>query len=126
MRKRLAAGTVACSLALAVAVATPLAGAAPQHAAASVVHIAALAKSLKFDTKALHATAGKVTIVFTNRSHLKHDVRLEIGEKEYGGTKKIGHGTTRVTVTLKKGKYHFYCSVPGHEGAGMSGYLYVG
>ena len=56
---------------------------------------------------------------------MKHDVRIEIGEKEYGRTKKIGKGTTSVTLTLAKGKYHFYCSLPGHEAAGMSGYLYV-
>jgi len=52
-------------------------------------------------------------------------VRLEIGEKEYGGTRTIGHGVTQVTVHLAKGVYHFYCSVPGHEDAGMSGKLTV-
>ena len=67
---------------------------------------------LAYNKKTLHATAGQVTIVFTNRSHLKHDFRLEIGEKEYGGTRKIGHGTTRVTLTLAKGKYHFFTGSP--------------
>ena len=124
MRNRLTAAVVAGSLAAAVAV--PLAVAAPQHQTAGhVVDIAAVANGLKYNKTTLHATAGKITLVFTNRSHLHHNIRLEIGEKEYGGTKKIGHGTTRVTLTLKKGKYHFYCSVPGHEDAGMSGYLYV-
>ena len=123
MRKRLAAAVVAGSLAAAIA--APFAGAAPLGTAGHVVHIAAVKNGLKFDTKTLYASAGKVTIVFTNRSHIKHDVRIEVGETEYGGTKKIGHGTTSVTLTLKKRKYHFYCSVPGHEDGGMSGYLYV-
>ena len=123
MRRRLAAALVAGSLAAAVA--APLAGAAPHHTVGHLVHIAAVANGLKYDTKTLHATAGKVTLVFTNRSQLRHNVRLEIGKTEYGGTKTIGHRTTTVTLTLKKGKYHFYCSVPGHEDAGMSGYLYV-
>jgi uncharacterized cupredoxin-like copper-binding protein len=123
MRKLVVVAVVAGSLAAAIQ--APLAGAAPNRTTGSVVHIAAVANGLKFDKKTLHATAGSVTLVFTNRSHIKHDVRLEIGEKEYGGTKKIGHGTTRVTLTLAKGTYHFYCSVPGHEDAGMSGYLYV-
>ena len=34
-------------------------------------------------------------------------------------------GTKKVTVTLKAGKYNFYCSVPGHEDAGMHGTLIV-
>jgi plastocyanin len=66
-----------------------------------------------------------VTIAFTNLSSLHHNVRLEIGEKEFGGTKTIGHGSTTVTVKLSKGTYHYYCSVPGHEDAGMSGHLIV-
>jgi len=30
-----------------------------------------------------------------------------------------------VTATLKKGRYEFYCSVPGHEQAGMKGTLTI-
>lgn len=120
MRNVLAAATAA--MLIGGAVAAPLALAAPN---ANVVRISALASGLKYNTKALTAKAGTVTLRFTNLSHLRHNVRLEIGEKEYGGTKTIGHGATQVTLTLKKGKYHYYCSVPGHEDAGMSGYLTV-
>ncbi len=35
----------------------------------------------------VRAKVGKITLVFKNPSMLQHDVRLEIGEKEYGGTK---------------------------------------
>ena len=123
MRNRLAAVAVAGTLAAGVA--APLATAAPAGSGGNVVRIAALASGLQYSTKTLRAAAGKITLVFTNRSQLQHNVRLEIGEKEFGGTKTIGHGTTSVTLTLKKGVYHYYCSVPGHEDAGMSGYLTV-
>ena len=109
----------------ATAIAVPLAAAAPQRSAASVVRISAEASGLRYSTKVLHAKAGTITIDFTNLSPLRHNVRIELGEKELGGTKTIGHGSTTATVTLKKGTYHFYCSVPGHEDAGMSGQLIV-
>ena len=120
MRNVIAAATAA--MLIGGAVAAPLALAAPST---TVVRVSALASGLKYNTKTLKAKAGSVTIVFTNLSHLRHNVRLEIGEKEYGGTKTVAHGTTRVTLRLKKGTYHFYCSVPGHEDAGMSGTLTV-
>ena len=34
-------------------------------------------------------------------------------------------GTSTVTVTVTPGTYIFYCSVPGHEQAGMKGVLTV-
>ena len=36
-----------------------------------------------------------------------------------------GGQTSKVSVDLKPGKYEFYCSVPGHEQAGMKGTLTV-
>jgi plastocyanin len=123
MKNRLTAALAA--VVVATGAAASLATASPQHSAGNVVHISAVANGLKYSTKVLHAKAGMVTIDFTNLSQLHHNVRLEIGEKEYGGTKTIGHGSTTVTVKLAKGTYHYYCSVPGHEDAGMSGHLVV-
>jgi len=38
----------------------------------------------------------------------------------------VGTGaTSTVTATLKKGTYTFFCTVPGHEAAGMKGKLIV-
>jgi plastocyanin len=105
------------------AVAAPLALAARNT---NVVRVSAVASGLEYNTKVLKAKAGAVTIRFTNLSQLRHNVRLEIGEKEFGGSKTIGHGSTQVTLHLAKGVYHFYCSVPGHEDAGMSGKLIIG
>jgi plastocyanin len=119
MRKIMA---VLC-VAVGVLLVAPLALAAPSGA--NVVRLTAEKAGLTYNTKVVRAHAGRIRLVFTNLSPLKHNVRLEIGEKEYGGTKTIGTGTTTAYVTLKAGKYHFYCSVPGHEDAGMSGYLMV-
>ncbi|HEV8104313.1 MAG TPA: plastocyanin/azurin family copper-binding protein, partial [Gaiellaceae bacterium] len=75
--------------------------------------------------KVVHAHAGTIKIVFLNRSTLMHNVNVEHGEKEFGKTATVSHGTATVTVKLKAGKYNFYCSVPGHEDAGMHGTLIV-
>ena len=91
----------------------------------SVVHISAPASGLRYDQKGVHARAGKIRIIFLNRSTLKHNVNVENGEHELGRTTTIGRGTTTVVVTLRAGKYNFYCSVPGHEDAGMRGTLIV-
>ena len=99
--------------------------AAPHAAATGVVHITAAKSGLRYMQKVVHARAGRITIVFRNLSTLRHDVRIEKGEQELGGTRAIGRGTARTVVTLRKGTYRFYCSVPGHEDAGMAGTLVV-
>lgn len=104
-------------------VAVPTALAAPR--VSTVVTISAAKSGLRYSTKTLHAKAGRIKIVFRNPSALKHNVRIELGEQELGGTKTVAHGTVTAFVTLKHGTYHFYCSVPGHEDAGMSGTLTV-
>ncbi len=114
---------LALALAVAAVVAAGPAGARP--AATSVVRVTALASGLKFNTKVLRARHGRIEIVFTNKSALQHNVRIENGESELGGTKKISKGVTTAFLTLKKGTYNFYCSVPGHEDAGMKGKLIV-
>jgi plastocyanin len=120
MRKLVLVSTVA-----ALTAALALVSAAAAAPVSSVVHLAAAKSGLRYTTKVLHAKSGRIEIVFTNESQLRHNVRVEKGENELGGTKTIGHGATTAYVTLKPGTYHYYCSVPGHEDAGMSGNLVV-
>lgn len=94
-------------------------------AGVSVVHLSAPVSGLRFDQTTVHAHAGKVEIIFVNHSTIKHNVNIESGEHELGHTRTVGRGTVKVTVTLKAGKYNYYCSVPGHEDAGMHGTLIV-
>ena len=118
--------TTGLTLVAAVATAIVVAGpATAQPSTTSVVTVSALASGLKYNTKVLRAHPGRIELVFTNRSTIKHNVRIESGENELGGTKTIGKQRTVAYVTLKKGTYNFYCSVPGHEDAGMRGKLIV-
>jgi plastocyanin len=69
---------------------------------------------------------GAVTIDFTNASPVGHDVHIaDPSGKDVGGTDVVTGGSTSATVDLKPGKYTFFCSVPGHEQAGMKGTLTV-
>jgi plastocyanin len=81
--------------------------------------------ALKFDKTSLEATAGNVTIDFTNDSSLPHDVKLEGPGVNGEGTNTITGSSTSVTLDLQPGEYTFYCSVDGHRAAGMEGKLVV-
>lgn len=60
--------------------------------------------------------AGKITFDVKNDGKIPHDLAIKGGEK----TKLIQPGgSAQLNVTLKPGKYHLYCTVPGHEQAGM-------
>jgi plastocyanin len=119
--------TVVLALVIATAAAVVAAGPASARSSTtpSVVKVSAPASGLKYNTKVLHAHPGKIKLVFTNHATLKHNVRIESGETELGGTKTIGKRQTIAFLSLKKGTYNFYCSVPGHEDAGMKGKLIV-
>ena len=123
--RKLLSPLVALIAVSAVAVSLTPGAFAANRTSPSVVRLTAVASGLAYNTKKLTAKAGRIKLVFRNLSPLKHDVRLAQGRRVLGGTKTISTGTTSVILTLKKGRYHFYCSVPGHEAAGMSGYLTV-
>ncbi len=80
---------------------------------------------LAYNTKALTAKAGSVTITMTNMSPIEHNVTIAEGSKVLGATPTFTGATKAVTLNLKPGKYVFYCSVPGHRQAGMEGTLTV-
>jgi plastocyanin len=82
--------------------------------------------ALKFTKSALSAKAGKVSIQFTNMAPENHNVTIATSSgKVVGSTPTFMGGTKSVSVTLKPGKYVFYCSVPGHRQGGMQGTLTV-
>jgi plastocyanin len=61
--------------------------------------------------------AGQVTFDAKNDGKIPHDLAIKgLSDK----TKLISPGgSAKLGVTLKAGKYELYCSVPGHEAAGM-------
>ncbi len=80
---------------------------------------------LKFLASSASATAGHVTLRMKNMSSVQHDISIR-----GGGINKVGPivsngGVSTVTTALKPGTYTFYCSVDGHEAAGMKGTLTV-
>jgi plastocyanin len=81
--------------------------------------------ALKFDTDALDAKPGNVTITMDNPSSVPHAIGIEgNGVDEEGET--VGNGgKSTVTAELKAGEYEFYCPVDGHADAGMKGTLTV-
>ena len=80
---------------------------------------------LKFTKQQLTATAGAVTLVMHNPSPLGHNIAIEGGRVNVRG-KVVDHGgTSTVEANLEPGTYTFYCSVPGHAAAGMTGTLRV-
>jgi pSer/pThr/pTyr-binding forkhead associated (FHA) protein len=83
--------------------------------------------SLKFTTSSLSAKAGKVTIRFTNKSPVSHNLTIQHGTSGsvVGATPTFQGATQTLAVQLKSGTYTFFCSIPGHREAGMHGTLTV-
>jgi mono/diheme cytochrome c family protein len=80
---------------------------------------------LKFLASSATATAGKVTLRMKNASTVPHDIAIRGNGISQVGPVVSGGGTSAVTGSLKPGTYTFYCSVDGHEAAGMKGTLKV-
>jgi plastocyanin len=92
----------------------------------STVRLEAAETAIAYEQNSLTATAGNVTIDFTNPSALEHDVAIEgAGGEEIAVSKVIAESSTSVSAELKPGKYTFFCTVPGHREAGMEGTLTV-
>ena|SRR5215831_3814580 len=94
--------------------------------AKTVLHLqTASGAQMKFTSSSLKAKAGVVVIMLQNASLVPHNVAIKGNGVNVKG-KVVPHGSvSTVTATLKKGRYEFYCSVPGHEQAGMKGTLTI-
>jgi plastocyanin len=108
---------------------TALGGTAVALGATTLINPASKTK-LAYAKKALSAPRGKVTLRMPNPSSLPHNIALRKGIAAKGVAIVKGQivtkgKTSKVTATLKAGKYRFFCSVPGHEASGMWGILTV-
>jgi mono/diheme cytochrome c family protein len=77
---------------------------------------------LAFLAPSASAPTGALTITMQNKSSTPHNIGIK-GQK-VGPTVSGGKFST-INLTLKPGKYEFYCAVPGHEQGGMKGTLTV-
>ena len=82
--------------------------------------------ALSYNTTALSAKAGKVTIDFKNMSEVGHNVTVESSAGSTVGATPTIQGTSKtLSLDLKPGTYKFFCSVPGHRQGGMEGTITV-
>ena len=80
---------------------------------------------LAFNTAAIIAAPGQLSISMKNEDAIPHNVAIKgPGVDEKGQVVNQG-GTSTVEATLDAGEFTFYCSVPGHEAGGMKGKLTV-
>ena len=90
--------------------------------AAATLSVSASKTKLAFSKKSLSARHGRITLRMSNPSSNRHSIAIKGKAKG----KVVGKGgVSTVTATLKKGRYTFYCTVPGHEAGGMKGTLTV-
>jgi plastocyanin len=82
---------------------------------------------LIFEPDGLEATAGNVTITYSNPSPVPHSLAVESADGNVlGETEVFSGGEEEVTIdALAPGAYVFFCTVPGHREAGMQGDLTV-
>ena len=105
-------GAIGAAIFLAV---SPFAGARTSAATATTVRVTA--KEYKFILSRKSARRGKTIFKIVNKGKIKHDFKIA-GKK----TPMLRPGkTTSLTVTLKKGRFKYVCTVPGHAAAGMKG-----
>jgi plastocyanin len=82
-------------------------------------------EGISYDESSVEASAGEVTIDYTNDSGLPHNVTLEGAGVDGDATDTITEGSTSLTVNLDPGEYTFFCSVDSHRDQGMEGTLVV-
>jgi len=91
-----------------------------------VVEIDVASSGLAFVKTSATASAGPVIIRSKNPQSTGHDIALKGNGVDETGEIVSDGGVSTVTIAdLKPGTYTFYCSVPGHEQAGMKGTLTV-
>jgi plastocyanin len=99
---------------------TPAAGGGGQ-----TIDIPISSDGFSFTTSTASASAGTVTLTSENPQSVPHDISLKGDGVDVHGEQVTNGGVSTVTANLKPGTYEFYCSVPGHEQAGMKGTLTV-
>ena len=113
MKRTLSALAAIAIVAAAFVVLAPFAGA---RSTATTVKVTAK-DTFRFTLSKNKAPHGKTIFKVVNKGSLRHDFAIA-GKK----TKMLRHNqTATLTVTLKKGKHPYKCTVPGHAAAGMKG-----
>jgi mono/diheme cytochrome c family protein len=83
---------------------------------------------LAYEVSSATAGPGGLQLDSRNASSVPHDIALQ--EETAGRVLGVGRtvsngGVSTVSVSLRPGRYTFYCTLPGHRAAGMQGTLTV-
>ncbi len=116
MKFHITAGFAALLLSL---VGVGSAAAHPLAGQATTVRVTAKDFSFALSTKTV--AHGRVTFVIKNAGHAPHDFAIAGRRSSTIGPGKM----TRLTVTLKRGRYPYRCTVDDHAELGMQGVLRV-
>ncbi len=100
---------------------------APAAAGEKVALKADPSGALAFIPKQLKAKAGTVSLVMTDPSSSgkAHGIGIQGNGVDKDGPIVQPGSTSQVTARLKPGTYQFYCPIPAHKAAGMTGTLTV-
>lgn len=83
---------------------------------------------LAYEVSSATSAAGALEIDSRNASSVPHDIALQEGTagRVLGEGETVSNGgVSSVSVSLRAGRYTFYCTLPGHREAGMQGTLTV-
>jgi len=80
---------------------------------------------LAYLVSAAAATPGPLLLSSKNASATPHDIAIQGPGVDDKGEIVSNGGISKVNVTLKRGSYQFFCTVPGHRQAGMEGTITV-
>jgi uncharacterized cupredoxin-like copper-binding protein len=124
-------------------------GSTPGTTVANTVQVTVIARDIEFDPQTIEVAAGqRVELTLRNEGVLEHDFSImhihaeDVDEHSHASDTHVGHmavaeepdlhvvATGGETGSLKftpmeAGTYEFYCAVPGHKEAGMTGTLVV-
>ncbi len=104
-----------------VAAVAAIVAAAPTASGRSTAKVTVTATDFKFKVVPKTVVRGVTTFTVVNRGEATHDFRIA-GKK----TRILNPGArATLKVTLKKGRYPYLCTVPGHAQLGMKGTLVV-
>lgn len=127
-RARTAGIALTVTAAVGVAAIAGVATAAKQTAAPPPVKrtLSATGSALAFNKKTLTAPSGRVQLILNNRAPIQHNVAIRGNGLAAKKGPVVGQNKqSKVTATVRAGRYTYFCSVPGHEAAGMKGTLTV-
>lgn len=111
-------------LVLALAGALAACGGSTASPADTVKEVTLAAAEFAYDPNSIEVAAGsRLKITLENKGTLEHDFTIDSLSVKLLAP--IGQSPSFTTGELTAGTYDFYCSIPGHKEAGMTGTLTV-